>query len=89
MYEKLRFDRVRKCQRNGEDIRDRWHSALKKLEAGERLNPEDVMMRVILRFRLYNVVTNEYNRIVGCIRLMRRPIRSKGGRKSRQSSKAN
>ncbi|BCS28312.1 uncharacterized protein APUU_61360A [Aspergillus puulaauensis] len=45
VYEKLRFDRVRKCQRNGEDIRDRWHGALKKLEAGERLNPEDVMMR--------------------------------------------
>ncbi|OJJ54763.1 hypothetical protein ASPSYDRAFT_1161605 [Aspergillus sydowii CBS 593.65] len=45
VYEKLRFDRVRKCQRNGEDIRDRWHGALKKLDAGESLNPEDVMMR--------------------------------------------
>ncbi|KAL4922118.1 hypothetical protein BDW62DRAFT_207884 [Aspergillus aurantiobrunneus] len=45
VYEKLRFDRVRKCQLNGEDIRDRWHGALRKLEAGEELNPEDVMMR--------------------------------------------
>ncbi|KAL4962748.1 uncharacterized protein BDV14DRAFT_210389 [Aspergillus stella-maris] len=45
VYEKLRFDRVRKCQRNGEDIRDRWHGALRQLEAGNRLNPEDVMMR--------------------------------------------
>lgn len=50
MYERLRFDRVRKCQRNGEDIRDRWHGALKKLDAGESLNPEDVMMRVRSRF---------------------------------------
>ncbi|KAL3476990.1 hypothetical protein BJX99DRAFT_246489 [Aspergillus californicus] len=45
VYEKLRFDRVRKCQLNGEDIRDRWHGALKQLEAGEKLDPEDVMMR--------------------------------------------
>ncbi|KAL4955793.1 hypothetical protein BDW69DRAFT_182162 [Aspergillus filifer] len=45
VYEKLRFDRVRKCQGNGEDIRDRWHGALRQLEAGEKLNPEDVMMR--------------------------------------------
>ncbi|KAL4898940.1 hypothetical protein BDW74DRAFT_189624 [Aspergillus multicolor] len=45
VYEKLRFDRVRKCQLNGEDIRDRWHNALRQLEAGEKLNPEDVMMR--------------------------------------------
>ncbi|KAL2815102.1 hypothetical protein BJX63DRAFT_430924 [Aspergillus granulosus] len=44
VYEKLRFDRVRKCQRNGDDMRDRWHSALKRLDAGESLNPEDVMM---------------------------------------------
>ncbi|GAB7357031.1 hypothetical protein MBLNU459_g7856t1 [Dothideomycetes sp. NU459] len=28
-YEKLRFDRVRSSQTNGEDVRDRWHSALK------------------------------------------------------------
>ncbi|KAL2784527.1 hypothetical protein BJX66DRAFT_329921 [Aspergillus keveii] len=45
VYEKLRFDRVRKCQRNGEDVRDRWHGALQKLDAGESINPEDVMMR--------------------------------------------
>ncbi|KAL4802208.1 hypothetical protein BDV18DRAFT_167069 [Aspergillus unguis] len=45
VYERLRFDRVRRCQRNGEDIRDRWHNALKQLQDGETLNPEDVMMR--------------------------------------------
>lgn len=46
VYEKLRFDRVRKCQLNGEDVRDRWHSALRTAEAGEEINPEDVMIRV-------------------------------------------
>ncbi|RDL40260.1 Uncharacterized protein BP5553_00239 [Venustampulla echinocandica] len=45
VYEKLRFDRVRKCQLNGEDVRDRWHSALKTVEAGEKLDPEEVMIR--------------------------------------------
>lgn len=46
VYEKLRFDRVRKCQKNGEDVRDRWHSALRILEAGEKLDPDQVKIRV-------------------------------------------
>ena len=44
-YEKLRFGRTRQSQTNGEDLRDRWHSALRKVNAGEEIDPESVMMR--------------------------------------------
>lgn len=46
MYEKLRFERVRQSQRNGEDVRDRWHNALKNLEDDVEINPDDVKIRV-------------------------------------------
>jgi salicylate hydroxylase len=45
VYEKLRFDRTRKSQTNGEDVRDRWHNALKNLEDGAEIDPEEVKMR--------------------------------------------
>jgi hypothetical protein len=47
VYERLRFDRVRKCQVNGED--PRWHSALQDLDAGTELNPADLKHRVSIR----------------------------------------
>jgi salicylate hydroxylase len=46
VYEKLRFERVRKSQLNGEDLRDRWHSALKILDDDVEIDPEDIKMRV-------------------------------------------
>lgn len=46
VYEKLRFDRVRQSQTNGEDVRDRWHSALKQVNEGEEINPDDVKIKV-------------------------------------------
>jgi salicylate hydroxylase len=33
---------------NGEDIRDRWHNALKNLDEDVEIDPEDVKMRVSL-----------------------------------------
>lgn len=41
-YEKLRFDRVRSSQTNGEDVRDRWHNALKNVNEGMEIDPETV-----------------------------------------------
>jgi salicylate hydroxylase len=32
-------------QRNGEDLRDRWHNALKNLDEGAEIDPESVKMR--------------------------------------------
>jgi salicylate hydroxylase len=32
-------------QRNGEDLRDRWHNALKNLDEGTEVDPESVKMR--------------------------------------------
>jgi len=46
VYEKLRFERVRKSQLNGEDLRDRWHNALKNLDDDVEIDPEDIKMRV-------------------------------------------
>jgi len=45
VYEKLRFARVRQSQLNGEDVRDRWHSALRKADAGITINPDDVKIK--------------------------------------------
>ncbi|KAH9895352.1 salicylate hydroxylase [Xylariomycetidae sp. FL2044] len=44
-YEKLRFPRTRASQTNGEDLRDRWHSALKDVDEGAEIDPESVKMR--------------------------------------------
>ena len=44
-YEKLRFARTRQSQTNGEDLRDRWHSALKNVNEGIDIDPESVKMR--------------------------------------------
>ena len=46
VYEKLRFARVRMSQANGEDLRDRWHSALRQANEGEEINPDDVKIKV-------------------------------------------
>jgi salicylate hydroxylase len=45
VYEKLRFGRTRLSQGNGEDLRDRWHNALKNLDQGAEIDPESVKMR--------------------------------------------
>ncbi|KAL1873964.1 hypothetical protein Daus18300_003838 [Diaporthe australafricana] len=44
-YEKIRFGRTRQSQTAGEDLRDRWHNALKGLEDGVEIDPESVKMR--------------------------------------------
>ncbi|KAI1475190.1 putative monooxygenase [Daldinia eschscholtzii] len=44
-YEKLRFGRTRASQTNGEDLRDRWHNALKDVDDGVDIDPESVKMR--------------------------------------------
>jgi salicylate hydroxylase len=44
-YEKLRFPRTRLSQSNGEDLRDRWHNALKNLDEGVEIDPESIKMR--------------------------------------------
>ncbi|KAI1408109.1 putative monooxygenase [Hypoxylon sp. FL1857] len=44
-YEKLRFKRTRASQTNGEDLRDRWHNALKDVDEGVEIDPESVKMR--------------------------------------------
>ncbi|MCJ1393745.1 hypothetical protein MMC18_006621 [Xylographa bjoerkii] len=44
-YEKLRFARVRQSQRNGEDLRDRWHNVLKDVAEGIEVDPEDVKIK--------------------------------------------
>ncbi|KAL1977089.1 hypothetical protein VTN31DRAFT_3371 [Thermomyces dupontii] len=45
VYEKLRFDRVRQSQLSGEDLRNRWHNALKHLNDGEDLDPDDIKIK--------------------------------------------
>lgn len=44
-YEKLRFGRVRQSQTNGEDLRDRWHNALKNIDEGVEIDPESIKIR--------------------------------------------
>ncbi|KAI8946512.1 salicylate hydroxylase [Xylaria longipes] len=44
-YEKLRFARTRASQSNGEDLRDRWHNALKDVEDGVEIDPESLKIR--------------------------------------------
>lgn len=45
VYERLRFPRVRLSQTNGEDVRDRWHSALNDVDDGVEIDPEQVKIR--------------------------------------------
>ncbi|KAI1392443.1 putative monooxygenase [Hypoxylon trugodes] len=44
-YEKLRFKRTRASQTNGEDLRDRWHNALKNVNNDVEIDPESIKMR--------------------------------------------
>lgn len=44
-YEKLRFARTRASQLNGEDLRDRWHNALKDVDDGVEIDPESLKIR--------------------------------------------
>jgi len=44
-YEKLRYGRVRNAQKTGEDLRDRWHNALKTLNKGEEVDPASILMK--------------------------------------------
>jgi 2-polyprenyl-6-methoxyphenol hydroxylase-like FAD-dependent oxidoreductase len=46
-YEKLRYDRVRQAQKTGEDLRDRWHNALKQLNNNEEPDQEMLLMKVL------------------------------------------
>ncbi len=41
----MRFNRTRASQTNGEDLRDRWHNALKNVDEGVEIDPESVKMR--------------------------------------------
>ncbi|KAF4620124.1 hypothetical protein G7Y89_g14698 [Cudoniella acicularis] len=50
VYEKLRFARVRLSQLNSEELRDRWHNALKDLDRNIEINPEDVKIKGIYKF---------------------------------------
>jgi salicylate hydroxylase len=45
-YERLRYARVLKTQKTGEDTRRRWHTALRDLDAGKAVDPESVKMQV-------------------------------------------
>jgi len=44
-YERLRQPRVREAQKCGEDLRDRWHSALKSLDHGQDIDPDSILMK--------------------------------------------
>ena len=85
MYEKLRFERVRKSQLNGEDLRDRWHNALKDLDDDVEIDPEDIKMRVsALKSALLTPADVAGNRrIDGCIHLMLKRTLYSGGKRSR------
>uniref|UniRef100_A0A093XAV9 6-hydroxynicotinate 3-monooxygenase n=1 Tax=Talaromyces marneffei PM1 TaxID=1077442 RepID=A0A093XAV9_TALMA len=45
VYEKLRFDRVRQSQLSGEDLRNRWHNALKHMDDGTEFDPDDIKIK--------------------------------------------
>lgn len=45
VYEKIRFPRVRRSQTNGEDLRNRWHSALDRVGEGEEIDPDSVLIK--------------------------------------------
>lgn len=75
VYEKLRFDRVRQSQLSGEDLRNRWHNALKLLRDGEQLDPDDIKIKVgINGFLLIRLSSDELLRIGGCTPSMPKQI---------------
>lgn len=43
-YERLRYARVLKTQKTGEALREKWHNALKKVTAGEWIDPRSIRM---------------------------------------------
>lgn len=45
VYEKIRFARTRQSQTAGEDLRDRWHNALKNIDEGVEIDPDSIKMR--------------------------------------------
>ncbi|GAA5841476.1 hypothetical protein JCM11251_007153 [Rhodosporidiobolus azoricus] len=45
VYERLRYARVLKTQKTGEDTRRRWHNALRAMDAGKEIDPESVKMQ--------------------------------------------
>ncbi|OCT47683.1 monooxygenase [Cladophialophora carrionii] len=45
VYEKIRFPRVRRAQTNGEDLRDRWHSALDRIGEGGEIDPASLLIK--------------------------------------------
>ncbi|KIW69392.1 hypothetical protein PV04_05271 [Phialophora macrospora] len=45
VYEKIRFPRVRRAQTNGEDLRDRWHSALDRIGEGGEIDPDSLLIK--------------------------------------------
>lgn len=45
VYEKIRFPRVRRAQTNGEDLRDRWHTALDRVGEGEAIDPDSILIK--------------------------------------------
>lgn len=47
---------MRKSQLNGEELRDRWHSALRNLDEDMEIDPEDVKIKV----RLIIIVTTHF-----------------------------
>lgn len=55
-YERLRYARVRQAQLCGEDVRDRWHNALKKVNNDEEIDPESIHIKVFLRIRIILIV---------------------------------
>ncbi len=86
VYEKLRFERVRKSQLNGEDVRDRWHNVLKNLHDDVEIDPEDVEIRVsVLNTDLRRFADEVVNdRIDGCIHLMLKRIPYSDGKRFRR-----
>jgi hypothetical protein len=87
----LRFERVRKSQLNGEDLRDRWHNALKNLDDNVEIDPEDIKMRVsVPNPKLLTPADIFANyRIDGCIRLMLKRIPYSDGKRSRRKCRKN
>jgi hypothetical protein len=71
---------------NGEDLRDRWHNALKNLDDDVEIDPEDIKMRVsFLNAGLIpsaDLFVN--NRIDGFIHLMLKRTPYSDGKKSRR-----
>lgn len=44
----MRFPRVRRSQTNGEDLRDRWHTALDRVAEGGEIDRASILIKVNL-----------------------------------------